>query len=148
MWELALQAMAVGQPIYLALLVRYRQQGWLAQGFVAATKFRYSADQCGSWLASDGGVSADLFGTVRPLSPAGLAPTGFCVDHNIRVQRRSVWELALQAMAVGQPTYLALLVGYRQQGWLPQGLGCSLNLSRAQINVGACPASDGGGSAN
>ncbi len=74
----------------------------------------------GACPASDGGGSVNIFGTDSPLSPAGLAPTGLCVVHNIRAQRRSLWELALQAMAVGQPTSSAQTHRHRQQGWLPQ----------------------------
>ncbi len=148
MWELALQAMAVGQPTALAQVFRHRQQGWLPQGFVWITRFEYSADPCGSWLASDGGGSANCFGTDTPLSPAGLAPTGFCVDHNIRVQRRSMWELALQAMAVGQPTALAQVFRYRQQGWLPQGFVWITTFEYSADQCGSWLASDGGGSAN
>jgi hypothetical protein len=93
----------------------------LPQVFVSVTKYVVIPNHCGSWLASDGGGSVDIFGTGSPLSPAGLAPTGFCGCHKICVQHESLWELALQAMALGQATLSAQAVRYRQQGWLPQG---------------------------
>src|SRR5471032_110403 len=67
--------MAVGQPAYLLLIHRTR---WQARSHifmaVAGGNFASGINQCGSWLACDGGGSARLFAADTPHSRASPLP--------------------------------------------------------------------------
>src|SRR5471030_924709 len=72
--------MAVGQPAYLLLIHRTRGQArshiFMA---VAGGNFASGTNQCGSWLACDGGGSARLFAADTPHSRASPLPhLGLC----------------------------------------------------------------------
>ncbi len=132
-----LPAMAVGQSTSSAQVFRHRQQGWLPQVLWDANNPGNSANPCGSWLASDGGGSVNFFGTGIPPSPAGLAPTGFWVAHQICAWRRSMWELALQAIGPALPTFPSTDTPLSLASQLPQGLGDAKNLSNTANPCGS-----------
>src|SRR5471032_756314 len=72
--------MAVGQPAYLLLIHRTRGQArshiFMA---VAGGNFASGINQCGSWLACDGGGSARLFAADTPHSRASPLPQFWAV---------------------------------------------------------------------
>ncbi|CAI8888857.1 hypothetical protein EMIT0232MI5_30259 [Pseudomonas sp. IT-232MI5] len=67
----SLLAKAVHQAIFLSADTPLSRAGSLLQGFGLNVDFVTGAEICGSWLASDGGVSVKFIQADTPLSRAG-----------------------------------------------------------------------------
>ncbi|POA48533.1 hypothetical protein C1893_09380 [Pseudomonas sp. MPR-ANC1] len=63
--------MASGQPISLLPDPPLSRAGSLLQGSRLYPEFVHTTETCGSWLASDGVRSVDIFAACPPLSRAG-----------------------------------------------------------------------------
>ena len=150
LWELALQAMAPDPSQHLFTCpTAIASRAGSHNGSSRSQVHEHPKILVGDCPASDGVSPANIYSPDPPPSPAGLAPTGVRVDHKSMNTQKSLWELALQAMAPDPSQHL-----FTCPTAIASRAGSHNGSSRSQVHehpkilVGDCPASDGVSPAN
>ena len=92
-----LPAKAVCQPINTHAMPTPSRASPLPQVSWLYSVSPFTAEPCGSWLASESGVSANRYTCYADAFAGKPAPTGILAVLNFAVHRRTLWELASES---------------------------------------------------